>query len=84
LAADALSDATHHYPQQVLIPKFRFYAYRAVVLASLIGIVAAFAVPRFTGLRNGVRASEVTALGANFAMQRRPRTLNFWPRVPLS
>jgi MSHA pilin protein MshA len=35
-----------------------------VVLASLIGIVAAFAVPRFTGLRNGVRASEVTALGA--------------------
>jgi MSHA pilin protein MshA len=36
-----------------------------VVLASLVGIVAAFAVPRFTGLRNGVRASEVTALGAN-------------------
>jgi type II secretory pathway pseudopilin PulG len=61
-----------------------FTLIEAVVLASLIGIVAAFAVPRFTGLRNGVRASEVTALGANFAMQRRPRTLNFWPRVPLS
>jgi hypothetical protein len=28
LAADALSDATHHNPQHVFIPKFRFYAYR--------------------------------------------------------
>jgi type II secretory pathway pseudopilin PulG len=36
----------------------------AVVLASLVGIVTAFAVPRFTRLANGVRASEVTALGA--------------------
>jgi MSHA pilin protein MshA len=35
------------------------------VLARLVGIVAAFAVPRFTGLRNGVRASAVTTLGAN-------------------
>jgi MSHA pilin protein MshA len=36
-----------------------------VVLTSLIGIVAAFAVPRYTRLANSVRASEVTALGAN-------------------
>ena len=34
------------------------------MLASLVGIVAAFAVPRFTRLGSGVRASEVTALGA--------------------
>ena len=35
----------------------------AVVLASLVGIVSAFAVPRYTRLANSVRASEVTALG---------------------
>jgi type II secretory pathway pseudopilin PulG len=36
----------------------------AVVLASLVGIVASFALPRFTRLGSSVRASEVTALGA--------------------
>ena len=41
-----------------------FTLIEAVVLASLVGIVAAFAVPRFTRLGSGVRASEVTALGA--------------------
>jgi MSHA pilin protein MshA len=37
----------------------------AVVLASLVGIFAAFAVPHFTRLANSARAVEVTALGAN-------------------
>jgi type II secretory pathway pseudopilin PulG len=37
----------------------------AVVVASLVGIVTAFAVPHFTRLANSVRAAEVTALGAN-------------------
>jgi MSHA pilin protein MshA len=41
-----------------------FTLVEAVVLASLVGIVTAFAVPRFTRLGSGVRASEVTALGA--------------------
>jgi MSHA pilin protein MshA len=36
----------------------------AVVLASLVGIVASFAVPSFTRLGSSVRAAEVTALGA--------------------
>jgi type II secretory pathway pseudopilin PulG len=36
----------------------------AVVLASLVGIVASFGLPRFTRLGSSVRASEVTALGA--------------------
>jgi len=35
-----------------------------VVIVSLIGIVAAFAVPRFTHLANTARATEVVALGA--------------------
>ena len=42
-----------------------FTLIEVVVLTSLIGIVAAFAVPRYTRLANSVRASEVTALGAN-------------------
>jgi MSHA pilin protein MshA len=42
-----------------------FTLIEGVVLASLVGIVAAFAVPRFTRLANRVRASEVIALGAN-------------------
>jgi MSHA pilin protein MshA len=42
-----------------------FTLIEGVVLASLVGIVAAFAVPRFTRLANNVRASEVAALGAN-------------------
>jgi MSHA pilin protein MshA len=42
-----------------------FTLIEAVVLASLVGIVAAFAVPRFTRLANNVRASEVIALGDN-------------------
>jgi len=41
-----------------------FTLIEVVVLTSLIGIVAAFAVPRYTRLANTVRASEVTALGA--------------------
>jgi MSHA pilin protein MshA len=36
-----------------------------VVLLSLLGMVAAFAVPRFTTLANHARASEVVALGAS-------------------
>jgi len=35
-----------------------------VVLTSLVGIVAAFAVPHFTRLANSVRAAEVITLGA--------------------
>jgi MSHA pilin protein MshA len=42
-----------------------FTLIEGVVLASLVGIVAAFAVPHFTRLANSVRAAEVTALGAN-------------------
>jgi MSHA pilin protein MshA len=42
-----------------------FTLIEGVVLASLVGIVAAFAVPRFTRLANHVRASEVIALGTN-------------------
>jgi MSHA pilin protein MshA len=34
----------------------------AVVIACLVGIVAAFAIPRFTHLSNSARASEVVAL----------------------
>jgi MSHA pilin protein MshA len=36
-----------------------------VVVASLVGIAAAFAVPSFTRLGNEARASEVTALGSH-------------------
>ena len=36
-----------------------------VVIVTMIGIVAAFAVPRFTHLQNDVRASEVVALSLN-------------------
>jgi MSHA pilin protein MshA len=42
-----------------------FTLIEGVVLASLVGIAAAFAVPRFTRLANNVRASEVITLGAN-------------------
>jgi MSHA pilin protein MshA len=42
-----------------------FTLIEGVVLASLVGIIAAFAVPRFTRLANNARASEVIALGAN-------------------
>jgi MSHA pilin protein MshA len=42
-----------------------FTLIEGVVLASLVGIIAAFAVPHYTRLANSVRASEVTALGAN-------------------
>ena len=42
-----------------------FTLIEVVVLTSLVGIVAAFAVPHYTRLANSVRASEVTALGAN-------------------
>ena len=37
----------------------------AVVIVTMIGIVAAFAIPRFTHLQNDVRASEVVALSMN-------------------
>jgi MSHA pilin protein MshA len=37
----------------------------AVVLMSLVGIVAAFSVPKFTRLGNEARTSEVQALGAS-------------------
>jgi MSHA pilin protein MshA len=37
----------------------------AVVVISLVGIVAAFAIPRFLHLESDVRASEVVALGVN-------------------
>jgi MSHA pilin protein MshA len=46
-------------------PRSSGFLVEAVVLASLVGIVAAFAVPHFTRLANSVRAAEVTALGAN-------------------
>ena len=36
-----------------------------VVIVTMIGIVAAFAIPRFTHLQNDVRASEVVALSAD-------------------
>lgn len=36
-----------------------------VVLVCLVGILVAFAVPRFTRISNGARASEVAALGAS-------------------
>jgi MSHA pilin protein MshA len=42
-----------------------FTLIEVVVLSSLVGIVAAFAVPRFTRLAHSVRVSEVTALGSN-------------------
>jgi MSHA pilin protein MshA len=41
-----------------------FSLIESVVLVSLVGIVTAFAVPRYTRLANSARASEVTALGA--------------------
>jgi MSHA pilin protein MshA len=52
-------------PSTSLARNSGFTLIEAVVLASLVGIVAAFAVPRFTRLANNVRASEVIALGAN-------------------
>jgi MSHA pilin protein MshA len=42
-----------------------FSLIEGVVLVSLVGIVTAFAVPRFTRLANSARASEMVALGAN-------------------
>jgi type II secretory pathway pseudopilin PulG len=42
-----------------------FTLIEGVVLASLVGIGASFAVPHFTRLANSARAAEVTALGAN-------------------
>jgi type II secretory pathway pseudopilin PulG len=42
-----------------------FTLIEGVVLASLVGIAASFAVPHFTRLANSARAAEVTALGAN-------------------
>jgi MSHA pilin protein MshA len=41
-----------------------FSLIEGVVIVSLIGIVAAFALPRFTHLANAARATEVVALGA--------------------
>jgi MSHA pilin protein MshA len=46
------------------LPRSSGFLVEAVVLASLVGIIAAFAVPRFTRLSNGVRASKVVTLGA--------------------
>jgi MSHA pilin protein MshA len=46
------------------LPRSSGFLVEAVVLASLVGIVAAFAVPHFTRLSNGVRASAVITLGA--------------------
>jgi MSHA pilin protein MshA len=46
------------------LPRTSGFLVEAVVLASLVGIVAAFAVPHFTRLGNGVRASAVITLGA--------------------
>jgi MSHA pilin protein MshA len=46
------------------LPRSSGFLVEAVVLASLVGIVAAFAVPRFTRLGYRVRASEVTTLSA--------------------
>jgi MSHA pilin protein MshA len=37
----------------------------AVVMVSVVGIIAAFAVPRFTRLSNDARAAEMVALSAN-------------------
>lgn len=62
-----------------------FTLIEGVVLASLAGIVAAFAVPHFTHLANSVRASEVTALGANLrnaALTAHAQSLT--PGAPLS
>jgi MSHA pilin protein MshA len=42
-----------------------FSLIEAVVIVSLVGIVAAFAVPRFTRVANYARASEVVRLSAN-------------------
>jgi len=42
-----------------------FSLIEAVVIVSLVGIVAAFAVPRFTRVANYARASEVVGLSAN-------------------
>jgi len=48
------------------LPRSRgFSLIEAVVLISLVGIVTAFALPRFTHLANDARASEVQALGAH-------------------
>lgn len=47
-------------------PRFTgFSLIEGVVLVSLVGIVTAFAVPRFTRLANSARASEMVALSAN-------------------
>ena len=52
-------------PGTTLARSYGFTLIEAVVLTSLVGIVTAFAVPHYTRLANNVRASEVTALGAN-------------------
>jgi MSHA pilin protein MshA len=44
-----------------------FSLVEVVVLLSLMGMAAAFAVPRFTTLANRARASEVVALGASLS-----------------
>src|ERR1700675_3547576 len=36
-----------------------------VVVVTMLGIIASFAIPRFTHLKNDVRASEVVALSVN-------------------
>ena len=36
-----------------------------VVIVTMLGIIASFAIPRFTRLNNDVRASEVVALSVN-------------------
>jgi MSHA pilin protein MshA len=62
-----------------------FTLIEAVVLASLVGIVAAFAVPRFTGLGSGARASAVTALGAHLRSAAQAAHAQFLiPGSPLS
>jgi MSHA pilin protein MshA len=59
-----------------------FTLIEAVVLASLVGIVAALAVPRFTRLGSGVRASQVTALGAKLRSAAQTAHAQFLAPVP--
>jgi len=60
-----------------------FSLIEGVVLISLLGIVAAFGVPRFTRVANYARASEVAGLSANLRNAARAAHIQFLASAPI-